>query len=218
MPTAFERKWAMTKTIRHLFSWLVILSLSGCNYIQGYVNMMKERGLSEEYAESLRTWTRDVTAHSQLETKFYISATYRSPEFNDAFQKEQARIRQWPEEQTRKQEEMWRRLTSDYREFLVYAYTSDMEANDFGGRNSIWSVFLLDGKGIRHEPLEIRNVERINAELEAFFPFVNKYYGKGYVIRFPAFVEDSEMRLIFASVLGRVDLVWKSEETGKEKQ
>ena len=208
----------MMKKRVHIWPWLLVFLLGGCGYVQGYLDMMKDRGLSEEYAQSLRTWTRDATAHSQLETKFYISATYRSPEFNDAFKKEQARVRQWPEEQTRKQEEMWRRLTAQYREFLVYAYTSNREANDFGGRNSIWSVFLLDGKGNRHEPLEIRKVEQINAELEVFFPFVNKYYGKSYIVKFPVFNDNPKIRLIFASVLGRADLVWKVEETGKAKR
>jgi len=198
-------------------NFLLMFILSGCNYVQGYVNMMKERGLSEEYAVSLRDWTRDITAHSQLETKFYLSATYRSPEFNEAFLKEQARVRQWPEDWARKQGEIWRQVSADYREFLLYAYTSDMEANDFAARNSIWAVFLLDGKGNRIEPLEIRAVERINAELEAFFPFVNKYYGKGYIVRFPVFVSEPEVRLVFSSVLGRVDLVWKAADikTGK---
>jgi len=198
-------------------NFLLMFILAGCNYVQGYVNMMKERGLSEEYAMSLRDWTRDITAHSQLETKFYLSVTYRSPEFNEAFLKEQARVRQWPEDRARKQEEIWRQVSADYREFLLYAYTSDMEANDFAARNSIWAVFLLDGKGHRIEPLEIRAVERINAELEAFFPFVNKYYGKGYIVRFPVFVSEPEMRLVFSSVLGRVDLVWKAADikTGK---
>ena len=199
-------------------NFLLMFILSGCNYVQGYVNMMKERGLSEEYAVSLRDWTRDITAHSQLETKFYLSATYRSPEFNEAFLKEQARVRQWPEDWARKQGEIWRQVSADYREFLLYAYTSDMEANDFAARNSIWAVFLLDGKGNRIEPLEIRAVERINAELEAFFPFVNKYYGKGYIVRFPVFAAEPEMHLVFSSVLGRVDLVWKASDikTGKK--
>lgn len=194
----------------YLLSCLIILMLTGCTYVKSYVDMGKDRGLSDEYFQSLGRWTRDMTGHSQFETKFYISATYRSRAFNDAYLKEQARVRQWPDQEMKKREEVWKQLSSDYEEFLVYAYTDNPEANDFGTRNSIWSVFLIDGEGKRYEPLEIRKVDRITTEMEAFFPFINKYYGKGYIMKFPVMESPLDMKLVFSSILGKIDLEWKN--------
>jgi len=202
----------------YLFSCLIIFILTGCTYVKGYVDMGKDRGLSDEYFQSLGQWTRDMTGHSQFETKFYISATYRSQAFNDAYLKEQARIRQWPDQETRKREEIWKQLSSDYVEFLVYAFTDNMEANDFDARNSVWSVFLIDGKGKRYEPLEIRKIDRITTEMEAFFPFINKYYGKGYIMKFPVIESPQDMKLVFSSILGRIDLEWKANSNSKSKR
>jgi len=202
----------------YLVICLIILMMSGCTYVKGYVDMGRDRGLSDEYFQSLGQWTRDMTGHSQFETKFYISATYRSKTFNDAYLKEQARVRQWPDQETRKREEMWKQLSSDYEEFLVYAFTDNMEANDFDARNSIWSVFLIDGKGKRYEPTEIRKVDRITTEMEAFFPFINKYYGKGYIIKFPLIESPQDMKLVFSSILGKIDLEWKYDSSSKSKR
>ncbi|HOU76521.1 MAG TPA: hypothetical protein PK175_03130 [Syntrophales bacterium] len=197
--------------IRYIcFGALLVFTLAGCAYVQGYLDMAKERGISEEYNRSLRAWTREMTAHSQLETRFHISATYRSPAFNAALLKEQARVRQWPEARVKEQGEVWLQNMTPYREFLVYVYTSDREANDFDRRGSIWSVFLKDGRGKQTEPVEIRGVERITAEMEAFFPFINKYYGRCYLMKFPAGEEQAELQLVFASVLGRVALQWEA--------
>jgi len=202
----------------YLVICLIILMMSGCTYVKGYVDMGRDRGLSDEYFRSLGQWTRDMTGHSQFETKFYISATYRSQAFNDAYLKEQARVRQWPDQETKKREEMWKQLSSDYVEFLVYAFTDNMEANDFDARNSIWSVFLIDGKGKRYEPIEIRKVDRITTEMEAFFPFINKYYGKGYIIKFPLIGSPQDMKLVFSSILGKIDLEWKAPSDSKSKR
>ena len=206
------------KKVFYLLSCLFILMMSGCTYVKGYVDMGRDRGLSDEYFRSLGQWTRDMTGHSQFETKFYISATYRSQAFNDAYLKEQARVRQWPDQETKKREEMWKQLSADYVEFLVYAFTDNMEANDFDARNSIWSVFLIDGKGKRYEPIEIRKVDRITTEMEAFFPFINKYYGKGYIIKFPLIESPQDMKLVFSSILGKIDLEWKAPYDSKSKR
>jgi len=198
------------KKVMPLWISMLILTFTGCGYLQGYLQMIKEQGVSEEYQRSLREWTREMTAHSQFETKFYISATYRSLAFNEAFLREQARVRQWSEARVKEREEAWMQTDSAYREFLVYAYTDNMEANDLDRQGSLWSVFLREGTGKRYEPLEIRRVERITPEIEAFFPFVNKYYGRCYIVKFPAGETNIDQHLVFSSVLGKVDLVWQA--------
>lgn len=198
------------KKVMPLWICMLILTFTGCGYLQGYFQMIKEQGVSEEYQRSLREWTREMTAHSQFETKFYISATYRSLAFNEAFLREQVRVRQWSEARVKEREEAWIQTHSAYREFLVYAYTDNMEANDLDRQGSLWSVFLREGTGKRYEPLEIRRVERITPEIEAFFPFVNKYYGRCYIVKFPAGETNIDQHLVFSSVLGKVDLVWQA--------
>jgi len=192
---------------------LCMTTMIGCGsfkgYVASYVEIGKERGMSGEYLGSLQEWTRNETAYSQFETQFYISATYKSEDFNRAFLKEQARwLHLTVEEQTRRQAAQ-REAISDFTEFFFYAYTAVRTANDFGDRNSSWRVFLIDDKGRQIDPLEIRRVERdkVTPTIESFFPYVQKYYGYCYHIKFPR-QSYRPLQMVFASHLGKIELIW----------
>jgi hypothetical protein len=189
----------------------VVLGCTGWrDYLGSYLEIGKERGLSEEYLSSLQKWTREETAYSQFATSFHISATYKSDAFNRAFMKEQARFLNLTQEDRAKREVVQRQSTSDFTEFFFYAYTALRSANDFGDRNSTWRIFLLDEKGRQIDPLEIRKVEReqVTPLIESFFPYVQKYFGYGYHLRFPR-QPSSPLKLVFTSHVGRIELNWK---------
>jgi len=116
---------------------ILVLGFTGCAYLQGYVEMAKDRGLSDEYRAALNTWTRAQTVHSQFETKVSIHSTLKSQAFSMAYLKEYERIYQLAPEEKQKRERTQAGLTSDFTEFLVYAYTPEKEANDFDKRNSV---------------------------------------------------------------------------------
>ena len=191
-----------------------LVYLSGCSslkgYVEGYVDIAKERGISEEYLAELRKWTREQTAYSEFETKFHISATYRSDDFNRAYQKEQARLLQLGDDDRIRRETILRQSDGEFSEFLFYAYTAEASANDFGLLQSMWRVFLLDEQGRQITPLEIRRIDRdkVTPLIETFFPYVKKYYGYCYHLKFPR-QSTKSVRLVFVSYLGKIELDWK---------
>ncbi len=195
-------------------SVIIILSILGCGHVDSYLDMAKEKGISKTYINALNSWTRKASLYSQFETKLQITATFKSEDFNRAYREEYARIYYLTAEETKRREEMAAGLSRDYREFFVYAAMPQKEANDFDRPNSSWSIFLIDEKGNNIKPLEVRRIDRIAPIMEGFYPYINKYYGTCYSVKFLPVVAEKKtgasepMKLVFTSVLGRVEVLW----------
>lgn len=196
---------------------ILLLGFTGCSYLKGYVDMAKEKGLSDEYQAVLNTWTRTKTVHSQFETKVTITSTLKSPAFNRAYIKEYERIYTLGPAEKKKWEETQEGLASDFTELLFYAYIPEKEANDFDRRNSAWTVFIIDDLGRREDPVEIRRIDKITTVTEAFYPYINKYYGNFYSLKFKPLKglegdrsdpSRKPLKLVMTSVLARVELEW----------
>jgi hypothetical protein len=206
----------MNRIIGALFS-VLLLGMTGCAYLQSYVEMAKDKGLSNAYQDSLNTWTRAKTVHSQFETKVTITATLKSQPFNRAYLKEYERVSQLSPPEKKKWEETQAGLAADFTEFLFYAYVPDKEANDFDKRSSLWTIFIIDDRGKRVEPVEIRRIDKITTAMETFYPYLNKYYGNFYSLKFkplpgldaePRDPSGKPIRLVMTSVVARVELTW----------
>lgn len=196
---------------------IMLLGLTGCTYLQGYVDMAKEKGLSNAYQSALNTWTRTKTVHSQFETKVTITSTLKSPSFQKAYIREYERIYPSGSQEKKKWEETQAGLASDFTEFVFYAYIPEKEANDFDRINSVWTVFIVDDQGRRENPVEIRRIDKITTVTEAFYPYINKYYGTFYSVKFkplkgldadPGASSGKPFKLVMTSVLARVELEW----------
>lgn len=196
---------------------ILLLGLTGCAYLQGYAEMAKDKGLSNEYQAVLNAWTRTKTVHSQFETKVSITSTLKSRAFRSAYIREYERIYPLGPDEKKKWEQTQAGLASDFTEFVFYAYIPEKEANDFDRINSVWTVFVVDDQGRRENPVEIRRIDKITTVTEAFYPYINKYYGNFYSLKFkplpgPAAEQDDSSRkpfkLVMTSVLGRVELEW----------
>ena len=208
----------MNKRCR-LFVILILMVLcAGCSHVESYMDIAKEMGLSKEYIDTLGAWTKSQIVYSEFETRFLIRATYKGSAFNQAYLKEYARIYQLTDEAKRKMEDTQANISSDFTEFLFYAYIPEKESNDFSKKGSIWTVFLVDEKGNRINPIEIRKIDKINQLINVFYPYVNQYYGTFYSLKFPPTADSGirtgnakgkQMKLIFTSVLGKVELEWK---------
>jgi hypothetical protein len=175
--------------------------------------MAEEKGISNAYLMELQKWTRSQIVYSQFETRVHISATYKSPSFNKAYLDEYGRLYEPSSEQRQQKESAQSVLASEFTEFFIYAYIPDMDSNDIDKPTSIWSVYLVDGKGQRINPIDIRRFKKITPVMEAFFPYLNPYYGVLYSIKFPplAGVDTNgpvHFKLYFQSVLGKVELNW----------
>lgn len=200
-----------------IFLCVLLLAATGCTYLRGYADIAKEKGMSGEYLTALKTWTRDQTIHSQFETKVLITATWKSEDFRRAYIREYERIYPMEPQQKQKWEETQAGLASDFMEFVFYAYVPEREANDFDRNNSVWTVFLIDEQGRRENPVEIRRMDKVTSVTEAFFPYINKYYGVFYSLKFSprkgqqdksAASPARSVRLVMSSVLGRIELGW----------
>jgi hypothetical protein len=205
------------KGVARIVLSILLLGLTGCTYLQGYVDMAKDRGLSDEYRAALNTWTRTQTVHSQFETKVTITSTLKSQAFQRAYIREYERIYPLGPDEKKKWEQTQTGLASDFTEFVFYAYIPEKEANDFDKLNSVWTVLVVDNQGKRLEPVEIRRIDKITTITEVFFPYINKYYGNFYSLKFkplPGLGAEQDnssgksFKLVMTSVLGRVELEW----------
>jgi len=185
-----------------------LIGVAACSHLDGYLDIVKDKGVSEEYLKVLGRWTRSKVIYSQFDTQAQISATLRSPEFNRAYLQEYARIYQLSGDERKNYEAM--RAASEFTEFIFYAYIPDKTENDFDRRGSIWSIFLVNGKGEKITPVEVRRVDPVTPVETVFFPYIKTYYGICYWLRFPPLEKiggvEGPLRLVFTSVIGKVEL------------
>jgi hypothetical protein len=194
---------------------LCLIGIAACSHVQGYLDMAKEKGMSEAYLQVLQQWTRSKIVYSQFETKIHVGATLRSPEFNRAYLQEYSRIYQLSADERKKREELQDAAASEFTEFIFYAYIPNRTENDFDRRGSIWSIFLINGKGERIAPAEVRRIDPITPVVTEFFPYGNPYYGIFYWLRFSqqekTGLGDGPLKLVFTGVIGKVELEFQGK-------
>jgi hypothetical protein len=189
---------------------LVLAFLTGCSYLQSYVDMVREKGVSKEYLAILDASTRTKSLHSQFETRADLTVTFKSAEFRAAYVKDYARLYGLTEEQMKTRREVLDEMASDFDEFFFYAAMPEKDANDFDKSGSVWKVYLYDGQGNRFEPMEVRRIGKVSPLVTAFYPYVNPYHGNCYTLKFKAgsVPKGAPFKLAFTGVLGKVELSW----------
>lgn len=188
---------------------LCLFGMVACSHVQGYMDIVSEKGMSKPYLQALKQWSRSQKAYSQFETRAHIEATLRSPEFNRAYIEEYSRLYQLNADERRKMEEM--QASSELTEFIFYAYIPNKAENDFDRQGSIWSIYMINAKGEKEAPMEIRRIDPVTPVITEFFPYVNPYYGIAYWLRFskpPEGGQNGPIKLVFTSVLGKVELAF----------
>ncbi|MBN2438601.1 MAG: hypothetical protein JXL20_08375 [Deltaproteobacteria bacterium] len=194
---------------RLVIGLLFLIGIAACSPVQGYLDIARGKRMSEAYLKALQHWTRSQIVYSQFETKARIEATLRSPEFNRSYHQEYSRIYQLSADERKKGEEMRAATASDFTEFIFYAYIPDRAENDFDRRGSIWSIFLVNGKGEKITPIEVRRIDPVTPVVTEFFPYGNPHYGIFYRLRFPQQQTgrgNNPLKLVFTGVIGKVDL------------
>jgi len=188
----------------------ILVSIPACSYLGSYAEMVREKGVSREYRSALDAWTRTKALHSELETRAEAFATFKSPEFRAASAKAYARLYDLTEEQVRTRREVLEEMASEFDEFFVYVAMPDHDANDFDKSGSIWKIYLFDDRGSRHQPMEIRRINKVTALVTSFYPYVNPYHGNCYTVKFPpgSVPKGKPFRLLFTGVLGGIELAW----------
>jgi hypothetical protein len=201
----------MKRSVLLLFGGVCLIMAAGCSHLEGYLDIAREKGMSREYQTILTKWTRSRIIYSQFETQAHISATFQSPEFSRAYLDEYSRIYHLREGEGKRREDIQKGMVSDFAEFIFYAYIPEKASNDFDKRGSLWTVFLVNEKGDRIDPVELRRIDPITPLITEFFPYIHPHYGMAYRLRFPSLNYDSggdfrTLKLVFASVIGEVEL------------
>jgi hypothetical protein len=198
----------MKRWIFLFISACCLIGAAGCGHLENYLEIAREKGMSGEYLAVLNEWTQSRVIYSQFETQAHIGSTYQSPEFNRAYLDEYSRIYQLQGKERNKQEDIRKGLTAEFTEFLFYASIPEKSFNDFDRRGSIWTIFLVNGKGERIDPWEVRRIDPITPIITKFYPYVNPYYGMVYRLRFRPVgkSEADSLKLVFTSVLGKAEL------------
>ena len=198
----------MKRWVNLVIGALCLIGVAACSHIEGYLDIVKDKGMSVEYLQILDRWTRSKIIYSQFDTQANIIATLRSPEFNKAYLNEYARIYQLSADELKNYEAM--RAASEFTEFIFYAHIPERSENDFDRRGSIWSIFLLNSKGEKITPVEVRRVDPVTPVVTGFFTYIKPYYGICYWLRFPPLEKidggNGPLKLVFASVIGKVEL------------
>lgn len=170
------------------------------------------------YDDILKAWTRGAKVYDGLDTTIYATATFKSSEFREAY------ISRYTDA-IRADESLKKTLFDKeagehekYNEFFMSVYTPVSEWNDLDKPNSVWKLYLEDGRGARLTPIYVRKVDRDDALVKEFYPYLDAW-STAYVVRFPKYTETGTepipgketeaLKLIIAGVPGEGELEWR---------
>lgn len=198
----------MKRWILLFLSACCMIGTVGCGHLENYLEIAREKGMSGEYLAALNRWTRSAVIYSQFETQAHLYATYQSPEFFRAYLDEYSRIYQLEEKEQQKKGDVQKGLTAGFTDFIFYASIPEKASNDFDRRGSSWRIFLVNGKGERIAPWEVRRIDPMTPVLIKFYPYVNPYHGIAYRLRFQTGEKPGgeSLKLMITSVLGTAEL------------
>lgn len=186
---------------------------AGCAPLAG----QPEARPASAYREILDRWTRTDRQYDALQTKLYVSATYKSWPFRQAYVAQYARVFLLPD---RERDALLARETASldqFHEFVLSAYTPVRQSGDFLTRTGIWKLYLEGAGGARVGTARVERVPEPPQVLEAFFPYVTRW-SRVFLVRFPKTTPDGQpvltdpqterFRLVLASTEARSTLTW----------
>lgn len=187
--------------------------LAGCAALE----TQTEARPSPSYREILERWTDTEREYDQLETRLYVSATYKSWAFRQAYVAEYARVFRLPEAE---REAMLARETASleqFHEFVLSAYTPVRQSGDFLTTTGIWRLYLEGPGGASVPAARVERITQPLPVLSAFFPYVDRW-SRVFLVRFPKrtpegqevvpSVDTDPFRLVVASTQARAVLAW----------
>ncbi len=207
-----------------LKSILLIVILTVCQGCQIVSSVKQLEASSDPYQGSnykavVMKWTIEARIYRGLALELMSSATFKSPEFREAYVNEYARTYKLSREEKEKLIKDQKEASLIYNDFIMAAYVPDKKWNDFNKKDSIWKIHLNAGNGKKIKPLEIRKIKKIGAVFTHFYPYINTW-DLIYLVRFPAklpgtdekIIDDtwSNIKIVITSVLGTTEMVWNN--------
>ncbi len=170
--------------------------------------------LPSSYMNSLKIWTREGRIYQAFNTVLIVKVTFRSPSFQNLFADTYIDLFGLKGDDAKRFKTDLMQSSKDYIEFLMAAYTPNDDFNDFQKPNSIWHMYLLNDKGVRIDPVDIRKQKK-SARMMALFPYIT-VWNQVYFVRFPRYVNKSPVfykgcswiKLVITGLLGKTELRW----------
>ena len=168
------------------------------------------------YEAVTRDWTRRAELHDYEVKVLEVHALVKSPEWRAAFIRQRAKHEALTPAEVQASVQEHKQQAKNYYEVELLVTTYDRRDNDLAkGSRSVWRVSLLDDRGTRIRPTEIKRDRRSRGVLKAYFPSLDDF-AEAYVARFPATVDlfradATKFSLRMASSRGSVELVWPAK-------
>lgn len=171
---------------------------------------------AKDYVDQLKRWTRHAHLRNDFDQALDVDATFRSPEFREAYAAKYIEIyRVGDENKARIRGEIVSDGADSY-EFHVETATHDYPLNDLTSAKTIWRISLIDDQGHEVQPKQVIGLRERRALDAEFYPYTN-VFSRGWTLRFPRARADGSplvggdtkaLTLRFAGPQGSVDLVW----------
>ena len=192
---------------------LAAAALTGCS--KKSVEPEKPR---PDYSKVLNAETRSAKIYSGLDAVLFITATYKTMDFREAYVDTYAKGYEVDPSYLAALLERERDENDRYNEIFFAAYTSESRLNDFDKRDSVWRLYLDDSEGNRLTPVSVTKLDPADPVLRKFFPYFDQW-SSGYIVRFPKYsVSGTEpipgpqtkfLKLVVTGVMGRGELEWR---------
>lgn len=173
---------------------------------------------SKAYFDELKKWTSGKKIYEGVESRLYITATYKTEEFRKAYIERYAKSYELDESYKKALLERETDQAEKYNEFFFTAYTPEYRWNDFNRPDSVWKLYLEDSEGNSLKPISITKVDGSDPIIREFFPYFD-LWSYGYIVRFPKYSETGtepipgpgtkNLKLIVTGVLAKGELEWR---------
>jgi len=204
-------------------SALLVLSAGlACSKKYNYLKVFsKQVGRTSSYDEAYNKWTKDgqIDVLDEMTTLIRVSVTYRSKDYNAAYQYEMQRMRGWTDKRRDDEIDKFEIETTDSLNFFFIAETASLSDNSFGSPDDAWRLILNIGENCQIlDPTVVRR-PKISAIERRLFPFFKqRYFAKLYQVSFPKQCDngtmpvlDQDMSLHIYGPRGSVELRWPFE-------
>lgn len=174
-----------------------------------------------EYSRVLDAQTRSAKVYSGLDAVLFMTATYKTMEFREAYVDLYVKGYEVDTAYTAAIFDRERDANDKYNEIFVAAYTPQTRLNDFDRRDSVWRLYLDDNEGNRLTPVSVTRVDTADPLIKKFFPYIDPW-SSAYLVRFPKYsVTGTEpipgpgtefLKLVVTGVMGRGEMEWRMND------
>lgn len=196
-----------TQTLILALALAPLFSLSACVHsVESGVSVTPAPEEDDQYADALDHATRTKSVYKDFEARFFVTATYLSPEFRVAFQKRLERVYKLGQFEFDK--------ASGKAGFFVALNSPNLDALDLTDPQH-WTILLQTPEG-GIKPVLIEKLQD-KERWRAFFPKAITDWTTDYLVVFdapsvnpnsPALVEKTPVSLLFANADAQVTLAW----------